>query len=88
MTYMCSMVREVSTVMGFPRGCYSPECGVPLSDREAYKLIAGGNHGVMEGREVEVRKMVKGDECLSLEFMRKGIDGIVVEYDSEVGAIL
>ncbi|MCG3109172.1 CRISPR-associated helicase Cas3 [Metallosphaera sp. J1] len=82
----CSITRETSLIMGFPRGCRSPACGVPLTEEEAEHLLQKGATPLRDGSPVEWKR--RGRYCLSIDFMLNGIDGVSVDYDRETGAII
>ncbi|BBL47172.1 MULTISPECIES: CRISPR-associated helicase Cas3' [Metallosphaera] len=81
----CSITRETSLIMGFPQGCRSSACGIPLTEDEAKDLLERGAKPLRDGELVDWKP---GNLCLSIDFMLKGIDGISVDYNQEVGAIL
>ncbi|MEM3317892.1 MAG: CRISPR-associated helicase Cas3' [Metallosphaera sp.] len=88
---VCSLTRDVSLVMGFPHGCTSPECAVPLTDQEAKDLINAGNMIVKNGQFMHPSqaRLKSLKDCLPLQFLKLGIDGVVIEsYDKEEGAII
>lgn len=85
----CQLVREVSLVLGFPPGCNSPECAIPLTEEEALRELRENGMIVItyDGKEDKLDYLPRGEkECLSISFLKSGIEGVRIKgYDSEVG---
>jgi len=80
---VCALTRDTSLVLGFPPSCTSADCAVPLSEDEARRQ----KKVLQNGKEAEMPNSRGG--CLSLDFLRQGIDGVVISgYDSERGAVI
>lgn len=92
MRVLCALTREVSLVLGFPSGSTSSEDAIPLNEYEAEKLLQSGMKPVRlrDGKlQVIDNYTPSKDVCLSLDFLMKGIDGIMIKgYDSKTGGII
>ncbi len=81
----CSLTREVSLIPGYPPGCNDPSCAVPLTEKEARKLLPG-KVITYDGQEIDYNHT---KECIQVSFLRNGIEGVrIPDYNEEIGAIL
>ncbi|MFP3314111.1 MAG: CRISPR-associated helicase Cas3' [Thermocladium sp.] len=83
----CNLTREVSLVMGFPPECYSVNCAIPLTEEEALKELEQNKRVIKDGKE-EYLDAIPRRDCISIYFLKKGIDGIVIKGYDETGGIL
>jgi len=88
----CGFTDSFGIITAFPESRISAEYAVGLSEREAKKALrkfkkVAVNDDVVILSEEDIRRLLQTG-CLSVRFLEKGFDGIVIpEFDEELGFV-
>ena len=86
---VCSITRDASIILGFPPEVNDPQYTIPLTEEEAKNIIKSkGPSAYVCLSECESDRVDLDGSCLQIQFLRYNVNGVRIEYNSELGDIL